>query len=298
MNNPITWTISRKTVLATAMTAVLLAACAGTPVAPDGATAARSKLSALQADPNLASRAPVAIEQADAAVRIAEQPEKNADLVSHRVYLADRKIDIARAQAETRYAEDQRTALSSQRETARLDSRTREADSAKAAANVARNAADLARSDASLARSDADAANAATMELQRQIDAMQAKVTDRGLVLTLGDVLFASGTAELLSGATGNLDQLVSFLGNYPTRTVMIEGHTDNVGSSSSNQVLSERRADSVRSYLVRRGVDAARLTTTGAGESAPVSSNDSTAGRQQNRRVEVIISNPALAAR
>ena len=284
MNNPITWTLRSKTVLATAMTAVLLAACAGTPVAPDGATAARAKLSALQADPNLGSRAPVAIDQADAAVRIAEQPEKDIDLVSHRVYLADRKIDIARAQAETRYAEDQRAALSSQRETARLDSRTREADSAKAAANVA--------------RSDADAANAATMELQQQIDAMQAKVTDRGLVLTLGDVLFASGTAELLSGATGNLDQLVSFLGNYPTRTVLIEGHTDNVGSSSSNQLLSERRAESVNAYLVRRGVDATRLSTSGAGESTPVSSNDSAAGRQQNRRVEVIISNPALAAR
>ena len=291
MNSPITWIISRKTVLATAMGAVLLAACAGTPVAPDDATAARAKLSALQADPNLASRAPVAIDQADAAVRIAEQPEKDIDLVSHRVYLADRKIDIARAQAETRYAEDQRTALSSQRETARLDSRTREADSAKAAANVARN-------DADLARSDADAANAATAELQRQIDAMQAKVTDRGLVLTLGDVLFATGTAELRPGATSNLDQLVSFLGNYPTRTVMIEGHTDNVGSSSSNQLLSERRADSVRSHLVRRGIDAGRVTTSGAGESTPVSNNDSAAGRQQNRRVEVIISNPALAAR
>jgi outer membrane protein OmpA-like peptidoglycan-associated protein len=291
MNNPITWIISSKTILATAMTAVLLSACAGTPVAPDGATAARAKLSALQADPNLASRASVAIDQADAAVRIAEQPEKNVELVTHRVYLADRKIDIARAQAETRYAEDQRATLSSQRETARLDSRTREADSAKAEANVARN-------DADLARSDADAANAANAELQRQIDAMQAKVTDRGLVLTLGDVLFASGTAELLPGAAGNLDQLVSFLGNYPTRTVLIEGHTDNVGSSSSNQLLSERGADSVRSHLVRRGIDAGRLNTSGAGESTPVSSNDSAAGRQQNRRVEVIISNPALAAR
>ncbi len=127
---------------------------------------------------------------------------------------------------------------------------------------------------------------------------MQAKVTDRGLVLTLGDVLFATGTAELRSGATSNLDQLVSFLGNYPTRTVMIEGHTDSVGSSSSNQLLSERRADSVRSHLVRRGIDAGRVTTSGAGESTPVSNNDSAAGRQQNRRVEVIISNPALAAR
>jgi outer membrane protein OmpA-like peptidoglycan-associated protein len=78
----------------------------------------------------------------------------------------------------------------------------------------------------------------------------------------------------------------------------MIEGHTDSVGGDDYNQGLSQRRADSVRSYLVRQGVDAARVTTMGAGEGTPVAGNDSEAGRQQNRRVEVIISNPALASR
>jgi outer membrane protein OmpA-like peptidoglycan-associated protein len=280
-----------KALLTTTIASVLLAACAAAPVAPDGSQAARAKLTQLQADPNLATRAPLAIEQAEAAVRTAEQPEKDKALAAHRVVLADRKIEIARAQAETRYAEDQRAAITAQQATARLDSRTREADGAKLDAAIARNETDIANA-------ATDDAQRQAAELQLQIDAMQAKVTDRGLVLTLGDVLFATGTAEIKAGAISNLDQVAVFMGKYPGRTATIEGHTDSVGSTDSNQLLSQRRADSVRSYLVRQGVDAARLSTVGAGESTPVGSNDSATGRQQNRRVEVIISNPALAAR
>jgi len=110
-------------------------------------------------------------------------------------------------------------------------------------------------------------------------------------------VLFESGRAELKPGATSNLGQLVAFLARYPSRTVAIEGHTDSVGGDDYNLGLSQRRADSVRSYLVTQGVDAARVTAVGAGEGTPVATNESAAGRQQNRRVEVIISNPALAA-
>jgi outer membrane protein OmpA-like peptidoglycan-associated protein len=134
--------------------------------------------------------------------------------------------------------------------------------------------------------------------LQRQIDDLQAKETDRGLVLTLGDVLFESGKAQLKSGATGNLNKLVMFLNSYPTRTVFIEGYTDSVGSDDYNQGLSSRRAESVQAYLVGQGIDRARLSASGLGESAPVADNESATGRQMNRRVEIIISNPDLAAR
>ncbi len=280
-----------RTLLATTVASVLLAACATSPSAPEGAADVRARLTQLQSDPNLATRAPVAIKEADVAVSTAEQPEADEVLASHRVYIADRKVEIARAQAETRLFEDQRAALSAQRETARLDSRTREAD-------AARDAAAMARSDSENARAATADAQDQTAELQRQIDAMNAKVTDRGLVLTLGDVLFSSGRADLKAGTISHLDQLIAFLGRYPSRTVMIEGHTDSVGSDGYNQGLSQRRADSVRSYIVRQGVDAARVTTTGAGESTPVAGNETESGRQQNRRVEVIISNPALAAR
>lgn len=266
-----------RTLVAAAAAAVLLAACAAAPVAPQGAADVRARLTQLQSDPNLGSRAPLALKEADAAVRVAEQPEADAALGSHRVYVADRKVEIARAQAETRLSEDQRPAITAERATARLDSRTREVDAA---------------------RDETAEAKEQNAELQREIDALQAKPTDRGLVLTLGDVLFETGRADLKPGAANNLNQLVSFLAKYPTRTVAIEGHTDSVGGDDYNVGLSQRRADSVRSYLVRQGVEAGRITAMGAGKGSPVASNDTAAGRQQNRRVEVIISNPALASR
>ena len=265
-----------RTLIAAAVASVLLAGCAAAPAAPEGASEARAKLTQLQSDPNLASRAPAAIKEADAAVRTAEQPEADRSLGYHRVYIADRKVEIATAQAQTRYLEDQRAGITADRAAAQLESRTREVD-------VAREAT-----------ADAREENA---ELQRQIDALQARPTDRGLVLTLGDVLFESGRAELKPGAASNLGQLVAFLAKYPSRTVAIEGHTDSVGGDDYNLGLSQRRADSVRSHLVSRGVDAARITSMGAGESSPVAGNDTATGRQQNRRVEVIISNPELAA-
>jgi outer membrane protein OmpA-like peptidoglycan-associated protein len=280
-----------KTLVATTVASILLAACATAPVKPDGATEARAKLTQLQSDPNLANRAPVAMKEADSAVRDAEQPQLDKDLGAYRVYMADRKIDTARAQAETSYAEDQRAVLSAQRDNARLDARTREAD-------VAKGQVATARSEADAAQAAAASSGQQSAELQRQIDMLQAKATDRGLVLTLGDVLFATGRADLKSGASGNLDKLVAFLNKYPDRTVVIEGYTDNVGSEGYNQALSERRADSVKSYLAEQGIGAMRLSASGKGESDAVGSNDSATGRQQNRRVEVIISNPSAALR
>ena len=266
-----------KTLIATSVAAVLLAACAAAPVKPDGAADARGKLTQLQSDPSLAGRAPLAVKEADTAVQVAEQPQADQELGAYRVYMADRKVEIARAQAETSLAEDQRTALSANREASRLDARTREADAAHVAT----------------ANSEQQAA-----ELQRQIDALQARPTDRGLIVTLGDVLFDTGKASLKAGATSNLNRLVAFLNEYSDRTVLIEGYTDSVGSEDYNQGLSERRADSVKSYLTGQGIGSIRLSAAGKGESDPVASNDSAAGRQQNRRVEVIISNPPAASR
>jgi outer membrane protein OmpA-like peptidoglycan-associated protein len=114
----------------------------------------------------------------------------------------------------------------------------------------------------------------------------------------LGDALFSSGRADLQPGANGHLGRLVAFLNRYPNRTVIIEGYTDSVGNDDYNRGLSERRAGAVRSYLVDQGVSSARLTASGKGASDPVASNDTASGRQQNRRVEVIISDPAAASR
>ena len=265
---------------ALALASLTIVACATAPTSPPGALEARTKLTVLQSDSRLANTVPVEIREAEAAVAIAEVPVgKDIALGQHRVYMADRKVEIAMATAETRLAEGQRAMLSQQRDEARLRARTREADSAR------REQAALAAAAAAEARTNAS-------DLQRQIDTLQAEATDRGLVLTLGDVLFATGRSDLRSGRNSTLDKLVAFLNEYPDRTAVIEGHTDDVGSLEMNQGLSQRRADAVRSYLTMNGIAGSRLTAAGMGETQPISDNLSASGRQQNRRVEIIIQN------
>ena len=301
---------------ASLVVAASLAGCASTPQSPAGADAVRSKPSGLQRNSDLSTRAPVAIKNAEAAVVLAELPEsKDRELGAHRVYMADQSVEIAIAKAKTRFAEDQRAGLAEARGKARLDARTREADQARGAAELARGDAEIAQSEAEFARdeaeqvrkdaeiaqasSDAAATQAAldAAELQRQIDALKAEATERGLVLTLGDLLFAFDSSELKSGGTITLDRLVTFLNQYPERRVAIEGHTDNVGSADYNQQLSQRRAEAVSRYLQSKGISSQRLDAKGLGKEAPLVANDSESGRQQNRRVELIIDNPPVPA-
>ncbi len=252
-----------------ALISLLLVGCASKPVAPDGAAQVRADLTRLQSDPQLAPLVTVELRDADAAVLAAETPTDEEAVADHRVYLAIRRIEIARALAEARQAEKERQAIAADRDKARLTAR----------------------------ESEADAARQKNVELQREIDALQAQATDRGIVLTLGDVLFETGRADLKAGATADLGKLVTFLGKYPERSVIIEGHTDNVGGEDFNLGLSQRRADAVRSYLLQQGVDASRIEASGMGEGVPVASNGTATGRQQNRRVEIIISNPPPVA-
>ena len=191
---------------------LVLAACASAPVKSTGAADARAKLTVLQSDPNLASRAPVQMSEAVAAVTAAEVvSQDDQEQGAYLAYLADRKVDTARARAEVSLAEDQRAKLAQQRDSARLDARTREADTAKNQVATARAETDTAKDQAATARAEQDSARIAaaqqTEELQRQIDELQAKPTDRGLVLTLGDVLFTTGMADLNAGAASSLDK-------------------------------------------------------------------------------------------
>jgi outer membrane protein OmpA-like peptidoglycan-associated protein len=266
-----------------AVIAMTLAACASTPKAPYGSAAVRSKLSQLQSDPQLSSLAPVAINDAETAVRSAEKPSNDKAQSQHLVWIADRKVDTAFALAQSRFLEDQRKSLGEQREKSRLDARTLEADQAH-------DEATMANSNAEMARADADAAKQKAEDLQRQITELNAKATDRGLVVTLGDLLFENGRAELKNNSANNLAKLSTFLNKYPDRSVIIEGHTDSVGSDDYNIGLSQRRANSVKSYLLSQGIDASRIFAAGLGEGTPVAENTTPTGRQMNRRVEVII--------
>jgi outer membrane protein OmpA-like peptidoglycan-associated protein len=259
--------------LAAAAVASVLAGCTATPARPTGAVDARARLTQLQSDPALANRAPLAMQAADDAVRVAERPEADSDLEAYRVYMADRKIDIARAEAETRLAEDQRPELRAESEKARLDSRTRELD--------------LSQNQTAMA--NAEGADHAA-EMQRQIDLLQARVAGSNLVVTLGDSLFSDDGTLLEDSSSGDLNRLVTFLDRYPDRTASITGYTDNTGTDGDDQARSERSADSVMSYLIGQGISPERLSASGMGDSSPVATNESAFGRQQNRRVEVAI--------
>jgi outer membrane protein OmpA-like peptidoglycan-associated protein len=272
-----------KTLIAVAVTSVIITGCATTAIQPEGASDARNKLTQLQSDSQLSTRAPVAIKDAELAVRAAEQPQEDKDVADHLVYMADRKIDIARALAQSRLLVSQREVLSQQRANAQLEARNRQLANAL-------NETDAARKDTIAARKQA-------ADLQRQITELNAKPTERGLVVTLGDLLFDTNKSELKSGASTNLGKLAAFLNKYPDSSVLIEGHTDNTGSYEYNLDLSQRRADSVKSWLVGKGVSTARLNTSGKGEGSPVAGNDSATGRQLNRRVEVIIENNGVPA-
>ena len=149
-------------------------------------------------------------------------------------------------------------------------------------------AAEAAKAEA--ARAEAEAAKAEMRSLRNQLSELEAKQTERGLLITLGDVLFEFNQSELKSGATRNLQPLAKALIERPQQTVIVEGHTDSVGSKEYNMNLSQRRAQAVKDYLTQQGIESTRISTQGMGPDFPVASNGSESGRQQNRRVEVIL--------
>lgn len=149
--------------------------------------------------------------------------------------------------------------------------------------------ADLQKAGAERAKARLDARDAQIAKLKESLNAKQ---TERGTLVTFGDVLFDYNKAELKPGAQGNIAKLAGFLQENPDRKVIVEGYTDSTGSASYNQELSERRANSVRAALVRVGVDPLRIVAQGYGKEYPVADNTSNSGRAMNRRVEVTISN------
>jgi len=258
---------------------------AGTP--PVALAQARTAYTQAEQTPAVVANAPVPLQEAHQALRRAERvwaDDHDAEEVQHLATLASQRVEIARAAAEKKVAEAQIQQATEERDQVLLDARTRQAQRAQQQAGQATQ-------EAHVATAQAQAAAAQVQQLQQELAALQAKQTDRGLVLTLGDVLFETGKAALRPGALRHLYPLVTFLQKYPERRVVIEGHTDTVGSDAYNLDLSERRADAVRDFLLQNGVNPAQLTARGYGKASPVASNDTAAGRQHNRRVELIIS-------
>ena len=261
---------------------LIMAACASTPKPNPALDSARAAVESAEADPNVPKYAALDLEAAKKDLQLAEAAAMHHEdaAVTQPAYMAAQTARIAQLHAAAK-ADDARVAAGqSERDQIQLAARARETNNAK-----------LAR--------DQEAAKAS--RLQAEIDELKAKPTDRGLVLTLGDVLFETGKAELNSGAARKLDQLAQFLTEHPDRRVEIDGFTDSVGADAFNQSLSERRADSVRLALQSRGIAAERISSQGFGKGFPVASNAESSGRQLNRRVEVVIggeNNAAIATR
>lgn len=272
--------------LITAAVIASLAACASTPLPNAALEQAHTSYSRAASDPNLARTAPVELDKAKTALAQADAAYKAGDdqkSVDYYAGLAQKRVEVADAAGAVAMANDATTAASAQRNEIVLASRSREAQQLRDQAATAQTLADQQVADA--------------LRMRAELSALKAKQTERGMVLTLGDVLFDTGKARLKPGAGRTIDQLANFMKKNPNRSVEIDGYTDSTGSEQTNQALSAERAQSVEQALVDRSISADRISTHGMGEASPVASNDTAAGRQQNRRVEIVISGTAAAA-
>jgi outer membrane protein OmpA-like peptidoglycan-associated protein len=273
-------------------------------------TKAQTAYRQAQSDPNVQAHAQLQLADAQKAVQAAEQAPNPEDRQQF-AYLAERKAQTASVVGAIRKTEQDTQMMGKETQDILLQKRDRELKAARADAEQARTAAEArardaeakareaeqARTQAEQARAQADAEQAKNAALLKELSELKGQQTNRGLVLTVGDVLFATGKAEVAAGGMRSIDKLAEWLKKNPTRNLLIEGNTDNTGPEDFNLKLSQQRADAVRDALVSRGVGADRITTRGYGPKYPVVANDTAAGRQQNRRVEVVVLNEGATA-
>ncbi|MCM2327976.1 MAG: OmpA family protein [Lysobacter sp.] len=227
----------------------------------------------------------------DARTREAERAQRSAQYSQRQAEASQRQSEASQRSAELSRRESdasQRSAELSRRES---DVARMNAEAAQRQAGAERQAANVALLNAQDARQQTEEARRRSRELEAQLVALEARKTDRGMVVTLGDVLFDTDEAQLKAGGVRNVQKLADFFKEHPQRNVMIEGFTDSTGTGDHNQRLSDRRADSVRTALLGMGMNSDRITWRGYGESYPVAGNDTAAGRQMNRRVELVVS-------
>lgn len=300
-----------------ALLAATMAACSTLPPGNAMLDQARSDYRAAQANTQTEALAPVEMKQAGEALALANAAQARKDepaMIDQLAYLSRRRTALAQETAARKQSEAAVATATADRDKVRLEARTLEADRATRNAAVATADAAQSKRQSESAMRDAAASQRAAASsqmrageaerrnqaLMARMQEMKAEKTDRGMVVTLGDLLFDTGRAELKAGAVRDMQRLGEFLREYPQRRALIEGYTDSVGPDAANQVLSERRAGAVMTALLGMGVGRDQLTSQGYGETHPVAGNDDAGGRQMNRRVEIVLSdeNGALTAR
>jgi outer membrane protein OmpA-like peptidoglycan-associated protein len=293
----------KATILASA---VFLAACSSVPTTTSTLDQARSDFVMANNTPQISTYAPLEFKQASDALNEANAAAaKNDSLekIDRLAYIAKQKIATAMEVARTKAAEAKIAGAGRQRDALRLEARTNEADRARAEADAAK--AQAADAQAQAANAQAQAANATeraanaegrNAQLEAMLNDLHAKQTERGMIITIGDVLFGTDQANLTPDGMATVRKLATVMQQYPNRTVLVEGFTDSTGTVAHNQELSERRASSVASTLTAMGVPRERVAMRGYGPSYPVAANDTANNRQMNRRVEIVLSNEGAA--
>jgi len=273
---------------------VMFAACSTTPTTTSQLDQARGDFMAAQSNPSVAANAPLEFKAASDALdraNTAAAKKESLDEIDKLAYIAKQKIATAQEAAKAKQAEADVANAARQRDEIRLQARTAEANNAKAAADRAKADADAARMQAEAAANSARDEAAKNAALQQQLADLQAKQTERGIVITLSDVLFQVDRAELSAEGMRTAQKVADVLAQEPQSIVQVEGFTDSTGTSSHNLELSQRRAESVRNALIGLGVPSAKIATRGYGEAYPVASNSDAGSRQLNRRVEIVLS-------
>lgn len=288
--------------------AMLVGACSSVPNSTSLLEQTRSDFRVAQNDPKVATYAPLEFKQATEALaqaNAAANDKDSAEQIDKLAYVAKQKIALTQEVAKRKTAEADVANAGQERDQMRLAQRTNEANIAKSSAEQSQAAAQtaqaqalaaqrqtlMAQDQAAAAQRNTQDAKARATQLEAQLADLAAKQTARGMVITLGDVLFGTDLSRLNAEGMRTAQKLAKVLQENPQRNVMVEGFTDSVGAASYNQALSERRAGAVQASLLELGVARERVAIRGYGESHPVAANDTAPNRQLNRRVEIVLS-------
>ena len=294
--------------LLVASAVLLISACASQPKSTSLLDQVRVDYVQAQDNPKIATYAALEMQSATEALakaNAAANERESRETVDKLAYLAKQKIALATEVASRKSSESEIASAAAIRDQVRLDQRTQQADQARLKAEEAERSAQagpapaaaatqqkvLAQAGESDAQRQAADARARTLQLEAQLAELSAQKTERGLIITLGDVLFGTDLARLNADGMRMAQRLATILQQNPKRAVLVEGFADSTGKTQYNQELSERRATAVRDALLELGVARERISQRGYGESFPVAANDTAPNRQLNRRVEIVLS-------
>jgi outer membrane protein OmpA-like peptidoglycan-associated protein len=280
-------------IVITSLAAAILSGCGTTPVNQSLAEA-RSSYNTARTNPQITTLAPLELKEAGESLVKADSAFTKGEsvaTVNQLSYIAYQQVKIAQETAFRKTDELSVTNAAAQRDQVRLAARTAEADSAKHQVAIIQETANVQAEELAAASAKAEHDQQIIARQDKQLKDLNAKQTKRGMVITIGDVLFSSSKARLKPNGMHNVQKLASFLDEYPKYRVLVEGYTDNTGNEASNQTLSEQRADAVKVALLDKGITSDRIITRGYGKEFPVARNNSSANRQLNRRIEIVLS-------